>query len=104
MRLALSALFVAAVFLMVTFISNTHSEELDPFLYDYMTERFEEDTAAHNAVAAILLNYRMYDTMFEALILLTAIIGMNQFLPVPSELQSLRQQNARDLEQGGDRT
>ncbi len=89
MRIALSALFIAAVFTTVTVVNARYSETLDPFLYDYMTENFEEDTAAHNAIAAILLNYRMYDTMFEALILLTAIIGMNQFLPSPVELKEL---------------
>ncbi len=81
LRTLMSALLVLAVFLGVTALQARHNESRDPFLYHRITQQFEEETGAHNAVAAILLNYRMYDTMFEALILLTAIIGMQQFLP-----------------------
>ncbi len=81
MRFVASALLVIAVFVLVIGITTVHRVELDPFIYDYVIHYFERDTHAKNAVAAILLNYRMYDTMFEALILLTAIIGMNHFLP-----------------------
>lgn len=81
MRFIASALLVGVVFLLVIGITTVHRVELNPFIYEYVTQNFERDTHAKNAVAAILLNYRMYDTMFEALILLTAIIGMNHFLP-----------------------
>ena len=81
MRYIAPALFVLAVFAVVTVLTERHDETLDPVIYEYMTENFYEDTSAHNGIAAILLNYRMYDTLFEALILLTAIIGMLQFLP-----------------------
>ena len=81
MRYIAPALFVLAVFGTVTFLTVSHDETLDPVIYEYMTENFYDDTSAHNGIAAILLNYRMYDTLFEALILLTAIIGMLQFLP-----------------------
>lgn len=81
MRYVASALFVALVFVTLTLMTTRHDERLEPVLYEYVTESFYEDTASRNAVASILLNYRMYDTMFEALILLTAIIGMLQFLP-----------------------
>ncbi len=81
MRYLTAALFMAAVFGIVTFVSENHEETLDPVMYEYMRENFYEDTSAHNGIAAVLLNYRMYDTLFEALILLTAIIGMLQFLP-----------------------
>ena len=80
-RTLMSALLVLVVFLAVTALQARHNETRDPFLYNRITRGFEEETSAHNAVAAVLLNYRMYDTMFEALILLTAIIGMQQFLP-----------------------
>ena len=80
-----SALLVAALFLFVTLVSRHHSEALDPMLYQYVVENFEEDCGTTNAVTAILLDYRMYDTMFEVLILLTAIIGMKQFLPTRRE-------------------
>ncbi len=82
----LSAILVLGVLAAVLGITTAHQEILEPQLYLYITENFKADTGAHNAVAAILLNYRMYDTMFEALILLTAIIGMKQFLPSQEEL------------------
>lgn len=86
-RVLLSGLFVLVAFVVVTVVNATHGEELSPYVYNYVTSFFYRDTAARNAVAAVLLSYRMYDTMFEAVILLTAIIGMKQFLPGPSEIQ-----------------
>ncbi len=88
MRMIASALLVLTVFVVVTVVTNRNRVELEPLMYEYMIHNFEEDTHARNAVAAILLNYRMYDTMFEALILLTAIIGMKQFLPRESDIQA----------------
>ena len=81
MRKVPAGLFVLLVFIGITVVTTQHAEQLEPTMYEYMITNFQRDTSAHNAVAAILLNYRMYDTMFEALILLTAIIGMKEFLP-----------------------
>ena len=81
MRIFFSAWLALLVFAAVTFVGNRHPVRQEPMMYAYVTENFHEDTAARNAVTALLLNYRMYDTLFEALILLTAIIGMLQFLP-----------------------
>ncbi len=87
MRFLLSALLITAVFIIVTLISQVHFEQQQPILFEYIVRNYEEDCGTTNAVTAILLNYRMYDTMFEVLILLTAIIGMKQFLPAPHELK-----------------
>ena len=81
MRYLLAGLLVGAVFVGVIYLQWEHGGELDPYTYAYIRENFYGDTGSKNGVAAVLLNYRMYDTMFEALILLTAIIGMGQFLP-----------------------
>lgn len=35
-----------------------------------------EETASPNVVTAIYLNYRYYDTLFEALVLLFSVIGV----------------------------
>ncbi len=43
------------------------------------TTHFFVDTGATNAVAAIYLNYRVFDTIFEALLLLVSIIGIIHF-------------------------
>jgi len=88
MRYVFSAVLTLGAFSVVTLISNTNHEVLDPQLYLYMVNNFFADTNSKNAITAILLNYRMYDTMFEALILLTAIIGMKQFLPRESDIKS----------------
>ena len=102
MRYIASALLVLVVFLLVTGITANNRVELDPMMYDYMVRHFEEDTHSKNAVAAILLNYRMYDTMFEALILLAAIIGMTQFLPRAADIEAGRQAHARASAEGDD--
>lgn len=93
MRIFFSAILAVAVFAAITFVGKRYRHQQEPLMYTYITERFHEDTAARNAVTSILLNYRMYDTIFEALILLTAIVGMHQFLP-----------RAVDIEQGEERS
>ena len=90
MRIVLSALLVLLLFSAVTYIDSEHQERHEPVLSNYVTENFQEDARTDNAVTAVLLNYRMYDTMFEVLILLTAIIGMKQFLPGPKDLRILK--------------
>lgn len=81
MRIVFSVLFVIFVYSVITTVNMQYRVQQEPMMYEYVTRNFEEDTAARNAVTAIILNYRMYDTLFEALILLTAIVGMHQFLP-----------------------
>ena len=88
MRPWLSALLLVSVYILVTAMTRPGSPPHDPFLSDYVLRHFTEDTGARNAVAAILLNSRMYDTLFEALILLTAIVGMHQFLPRPVDIEA----------------
>jgi len=48
-------------------------------LYHYYIENFREDTGAGNAVTAIYLNYRLFDTFFETLLLLVSVIGIIYF-------------------------
>ena len=43
--------------------------------YQYLT-RFADEAGGQNAVAAILLYYRVYDTLFEALILVIAVVAV----------------------------
>ncbi|MFP4330401.1 MAG: hypothetical protein ACOC45_08185 [Alkalispirochaetaceae bacterium] len=56
--------------------------DVDPTAY--ILENFLEQTGAENAVAAIYLNYRVYDTLFEALLLLIAIVGIMHFFRIGS--------------------
>jgi len=83
----LVTVFVTVVCGGVLVISNLYpaaetprGEQAD--LRTYFVENFEADTGAENAVAAIYLNYRVYDTLFEALLLLIAIVGIIHFFRI----------------------
>jgi multisubunit Na+/H+ antiporter MnhB subunit len=86
MKTVATLLLMMVLFVAVTQLSVQHDEKHEPDLFRYVAANYEADCHTTNAVTSILLNYRMYDTMFEVLILLTAIIGMKQFLPAPHEL------------------
>ncbi len=80
MKTVLIGLLCLGMFAGVVFLTINHSETTEPTLYNYFTNSQNDNTGAENIVAAILLNYRMYDTVFEAMILLTSVMGMLHFL------------------------
>lgn len=82
MRQIATVLLVVVLMGSVLFLANAEREVLPNEVARYFIENFTADTAAENAVAAIYLNYRMYDTIFEALILITSIIGMMHFFTI----------------------
>ena len=43
---------------------------------DYIADNHMEDTSAENAVTAVYLNYRFFDTIFESLILLVSVLAV----------------------------
>jgi len=43
---------------------------------DYIAQNHAQDTAAENAVTAVYLNYRYWDTLFESLILLVSVLAV----------------------------
>lgn len=88
MNKLLSAAWVFVLFFILVKTGWEYSATLPASLHDYIVNNFEADCGTRNAVTAILMNYRMYDTMFEVLILLTAIIGMKQFLPARNEFHT----------------
>ncbi len=55
-------------------------------LYDLVLANYYGDTGAHNSVAAIYLNYRVFDTIFEALMLLVSVMGVIHFSRYDHEL------------------
>ncbi len=69
-------LIFAAVFF---FMYKPDTVSVSKGLYDYYTTRFESETHAGNAVAAIYLNYRFFDTLFETLTLMISVIGVIYF-------------------------
>ena len=82
MRRALVIALCAIVLAGVLYAANRPGERSDFALAGYYVESFYDDTGAGNAVAAIYLNYRIYDTLFEALILLAAISAMLHFFDI----------------------
>lgn len=48
-------------------------------LFDAVFARGAKETYAQNLVAAVYLNYRLFDTLLEALLLLVSVIGVSQF-------------------------
>ena len=72
-------IFLILLFAAVMAVYWLHPETAGSGVAEYYIRHFQADTGASNAVAAIYLNYRMYDTVFEALILFVSIIAMLHF-------------------------
>lgn len=66
--------FAAASACLVLFLFLNHSEKLDMPLREYITANFFEETGAQNAVSATYLNYRVFDTLLETLMLLVSVM------------------------------
>jgi multicomponent Na+:H+ antiporter subunit B len=67
-------LCVGLFFLVVHFIPQTGASNY--LKYEYLA-RFMDDVGGENAVTAIYLGYRVYDTLFEALILVIAVVAVS---------------------------
>ena len=85
LREKLVSVFLVLLFLLVLWLFLFYPATANMELAQYYLTRFQEDTGAKNAVAAIYLNYRMYDTLFEALMLLISIIAMIHFFKAGGE-------------------
>ena len=67
---------VFTVFLFVLFVSSIPDNIANPYLKDQYLSMFSQDVGGENAVTAIYLGYRMYDTLFEALMLLVSVVAV----------------------------
>lgn len=67
------ALVLSGGYLMISFFLQD-SEMIGKPLMDFFTSNFLEETGASNAVAGIYLNYRVFDTLFEALMLMVSVM------------------------------
>lgn len=67
------ALAVGGAFILI-FLFIQDSEKLSTPLMDFFTANFFAETGATNAVAGIYLNYRVFDTLFEALMLMVSVM------------------------------
>ena len=82
----LSVLFLGGIFAL--FIHVMPQTDVVYYLKDLFLLRFMAEVGGENAVAAILLGYRVYDTLFEALVLVIALVAVvhmshNQASSVP---------------------
>jgi multicomponent Na+:H+ antiporter subunit B len=78
MRRKFIALYVAVIFIMI-FSIEVVPVSTSKDLFHYYINNFYQDTGASNAVTAIYLNYRLFDTFFETLLLLVSVIGIIYF-------------------------
>lgn len=78
MRRKFIAGFVILIFILMISLKVTPiAQHTD--LFHYYIENFYADTGASNSVTAIYLNYRLFDTFFETLLLLISVIGIIYF-------------------------
>ncbi len=70
------ALFACAIAL---YFTNAMSAPQASEIESRVLQFYSVQTLAQNAVTAIYLNYRIYDTIFEALMLLVSVIGVIHF-------------------------
>lgn len=74
---AISLLRLLAVLIGASLMLGIYSTSFESFgtqLKEFFTTDFLAETGASNSVAAIYLNYRVYDTLFEALMLMVSVI------------------------------
>lgn len=79
MRRKLIFVFISLLAIVFFYTNNISNQILSNNLVYYYIENFYKDTGARNAVAAIYLNYRVYDTIFEALMLLVCVLSVIHF-------------------------
>ncbi|PKM54040.1 conserved protein of unknown function [Petrocella atlantisensis] len=78
MRRKITAAFIIGIFLLIISV-NVIPLETSTDLFHYYINNFKADTGAGNSVTAIYLNYRLFDTFFETLLLLVSVIGIIYF-------------------------
>lgn len=79
MRRFFMFLIITLITAMVLTITMQYDISLPNEVARYYSESAFRDTGAQNAVTAIYLNYRVYDTLFEALMLLISILAVIYF-------------------------
>ena len=74
MEYGFPALFCFTLF--VLFLKFIPDLTANPYLKDQYISMFSDDVGGENAVTAIYLGYRVYDTLFEALMLFISIVAV----------------------------
>ena len=79
MRRAAIFIVIMLVTGLVLFLTIQYDASVPNEIARYYAESAYKETGAMNAVAAIYLNYRVYDTLFEALMLLVSVLAIIYF-------------------------
>ena len=84
-RRVITMIFTMALASLVLFINFDANHVATPHIAAFYLEHFKADTHTLNAVAAIYLNYRVFDSIFETLILLVSVSAVINFSWRPSD-------------------
>lgn len=79
MRKTLLIAFVSAAAAFVLFVYAGNDSTAAGETARYYIENFTADTGAQNGVAAVYLNYRVFDSIFETLMLLVSVLAVIHF-------------------------
>jgi len=74
-----SLLIIPLILLLImlyTAVSDPLLQSADPYLGNRYIATFYEQTGSYNGVDAILLDYRVFDSVFEAGLLLISVTGV----------------------------
>lgn len=78
MRRLIIAILMIIIFLLI-FSQEVTALPSSSSLYHYYIKNGIVDTGSINSVTGIYLNYRVFDTLFETLLLLVSVIGIIYF-------------------------
>ena len=67
---------LVTVVLLGLFIYFIPSAEYNPYLKELYLASFRHDVGGYNVITSIILGYRLYDTLFEALMLVVAVVAV----------------------------
>lgn len=70
---------ILVICITVILLTNLFDEKMNPAAYEYYIENVLEEAEMPNAVTAIYLRYRIFDTLFEALLLAVAVSAVVYF-------------------------
>ncbi len=78
-KLKIISLSLISIGALITLYLANGVENIGKEIYDSVLLNYFTDTGALNSVASIYLNYRVFDTIFEALMLLVSVMGVIHF-------------------------
>ncbi len=80
MRQKITALIVGILFAVFAYMYFDYVDVSNTVLADLYIQKAQANSQVQNIVTAIYLDYRVFDTIFEALLLLIAVIAIFQFI------------------------